>query len=125
MSYDRDRLLTYCGITAPLALWSANHFEIAWKGEPATEYVSGGPHNHQAELAAARLGAGADDWRALAWLRTETDRRHEEMTRATGIARLAEALTKISQTGKESVLNELIGQLTERTQYAVRQQLRR
>ena len=57
---------------------------------------------------------GANDQRALAWALNEKQRRSEEKTRTTAIAREAEAIKA-----------RIISRLSEQTQYAVRQQLRR
>lgn len=116
---NTDTLITYCGITAPASLWRANYFETYSNGT-----IARGPDRHEADLAAARLASGADDWRALAQYKIERERQQEEKTRSTSISRLAEALNRVADSSKETVLNDILSQLTERTQYAVRQQLK-
>lgn len=64
---------------------------------------------------------------AVTWAIEERQRIREEKTRATAQAREADAVNKlaaaIKQSTGETVLHELLSRLTERTQYAVRQQL--
>lgn len=68
-----------------------------------------------------------DGTAAVVWAIEERQRIREEKTRATAQAREADAISKLSAAIKEStgetVLRELLSRLTERTQYAVRQQL--
>jgi len=124
---DLNQQLTHCGITAPRHLWIALNYEVSQNAAGETE-VYRGPYKGEADLYAARLATGADDWRALAWLAQENARRAEEKTRVTAQAREAEALgalaAAIKGSANEEVLSRILGRLSERTQYAVRQQLK-
>lgn len=65
---------------------------------------------------------------ALYWAACEWQRRKEEQTRSTAIAREAESIGALAKSlcseADKSVLDRIITKLSERTQYAVRQQLK-
>jgi hypothetical protein len=75
-----------------------------------------------------RRQTGSDDWQALAWAVAEHDRRKEAKTAATAQAREAEGLKSLANAlrdaGDSTVLDRVLSRLSERTQYAVKQQLK-
>jgi hypothetical protein len=126
-----DRIITYTplGIRATEATWRAagvrpysNTDEIDARNLDSFRYL-------EELLMLAVHATGTRDDAAVAWAVAERNRREEERTRSTAHAREAEAITKLASairdSGEDSTLERIIGRLSERTQYAVRQQLKR
>jgi hypothetical protein len=120
-------MATRCGVTGPTELWKAVGYEV-YTADSDTWEVRERYDGRDALVYEGRRVTGCDDWRALAWAAAEEQRRSEARTSATALAREAEgiqALAKsLSQISDQSVLERIISRLSERTQYAVRSQLK-
>lgn len=108
-------------IEAPREYWAMLGYTVY-----TDDSVGGGPHDGN-ELLALALANGRSQEEAIAWALAERQRRKEaaEMASAmrqegAGLTQLAEA---IQSTSEDEFIRKLLGRLTERTQYAVRQQL--
>jgi len=109
-------------ITAEAHYWQTLGYSVYTD----SDRVGAGPHDGT-ELLILALGTGKVGRDAITWALAERRRRCEEDSRSSaisaegaGLAKLAAALRDASE---EDVLRKLLGRLTERTQYAVRQQL--
>lgn len=110
-------------ITAPESHWKALGYQVYTDGT-AGFYGEGAE-----ELLVLGLDAtGAHDERVIAWALAERQRRREERDRTAAAAAEAQAIAKLADAirsdGDEAVLQRILSRLTERTQHAVRQQLR-
>jgi hypothetical protein len=123
-------ITTRCGVTGPISLWRAIGYQYTPTENEAiaSHWVNGDVATLDALVYEGRRVTGADDWRALAWAAAEVQRRQEVRTANTAQAREADGLRELAaairQTGDESVLDRVLGCLSERTQYAVKQQLK-
>lgn len=114
------------GVEAPAALWEA----AGWRVYYNTEIITRWPDSDMKRaLPLAVIETGGTGPEALAWAIKEVSRQSEERTRVTAINREAKAIRELASAlrgAEESkVLEQIMGRLTERTQYAVRQQLKR
>jgi hypothetical protein len=109
-------------LSAPEWAWRA----AGYATHNNSDEVGMGPYGAEALMLQA-LGRGLAGVEALAWVVTELARAGEERTRVTAQAREAEALTALAQAIRESgeadVLGRILERVSERTQYAIRQQL--
>jgi hypothetical protein len=121
-----ERMATRCGVTGPVEIWRSIGYEVTTDG--VTWSVSERYDGRDALVYEGRRVTGRDDWHALAWAAAEEQRRHEACTASTAQAREADALRELAASirsaGDETVLGRVLSRLSERTQYAVRQQLR-
>lgn len=118
-------------ISAPESFWRA----LGWtvyaerEGSEINDIAGDRAFSHRIDemLALAIVQTGANDERCLAWAIAESQRRTEEQTRSTALAREAESLGKLAEAIKteseSSLLSRIMGRLTEKTQWALRQQL--
>ena len=119
--------ISHCGATAPVALWSAMGYRT---GTPDHEtwWLSDDQPGLNALVYAGRAATGADDWRAVAWAGAEKSRRDEAKTAATALARQAESISQLAESirtsADKSMLDRILAGLSERTRYAVKQQLK-
>jgi len=122
-----ERIATHCGVTGPTELWAAIGYEV-FTADHETWTVRPRYDGRDALVYEGRRVTGRDDWAALAWAAAEEQRRREACTASTAHAREAEGLKELAgairQAGDASVLDRILGRLSERTQYAVKQQLR-
>jgi hypothetical protein len=123
-------MATRCGVTGPKSLWTALGYEYTPTEDQAccAHWIDGGVAALDAMVYEGRRQTGSDDWQALAWAVAEHERRKASKTAATAQAREAEGLQALAkslqQAGDESVLDRVLSKLSERTQYAVRAQLK-
>lgn len=116
------------GIQAERVYWAAAGCTVYTTGTVSTSMAA---HNFDALLLAGIEATGAKDHRAIVWAMQEQQRRKEEATRSTALAREAEAIQSLAssirsaavQESEDSLLARILPRLTERTQYAVRKQL--
>ncbi len=117
--YEHEEL----NIVAPKAYWLSLGYNVYTSGK-----VGGGPYHEEELLVLGIAATGAKDERAVAWALAERQRRAEEQTRSTAQAREADGLMalaqSIRQSSNEEFLKKLFGNLTEKTQYAIKAQLR-
>lgn len=110
-------------VDASEAAWKAAGAYTALSGE---EKVACGPHGFEALLhLALHEGKTGDD--AVAWAMAEDRRRKEADSLHYALRAQAEATEKLAaairQSGQDEALKAIMGRLSEKTQYAVRQQL--
>lgn len=115
------------GISAPQMTWGTLGATVGTYADGSL-HVSGLPHGTEELLVIAIHETQSRDERAIAWALAERQRRREEQTRSTALAREAEAIGQLAAAlrtaNDQSVLDRILSHLSERTQYAVRQQLR-
>jgi len=115
-------------ITAQVEYWSALGFEISTDYETKDKRLSA--HSIASsefdELLILALAEGHTDARAVAWAIGEKQRRREEKTRVTAMAREAEGLSALAAAIREetrgTAIDSVLSSLTERTRWAVRKQ---
>ena len=112
------------GLTADAATWQAAGFTTYSN----SDLVNAGPHGFDAFLVLGIDATGSRDAKAICWAMREKQRREEEKTRSTAIAREAEAISALAQAinsaSEDRILEGIMSRLSERTRYAVLQQLR-
>lgn len=122
-----ERIATRCGVTGPIELWKAIGYETTTP-DHMTWHVREQYPGRDALVYEGRRVTGCDDWRALAWAAAEEQRRREACTASTAQAREADGLAALAKAlrdaGDATVLEKILGRLSERTQYAVRAQLK-
>ena len=124
-----ERICTHAKfpISAPDYIWRS----LGWTVYEGTDVISsrrstnwGDSHD---ELLALAVTKGLRDTDALRFYAEESNRREEQKTMATAIARQAEAISKLAASirseSDQSVLSKIMSQLTEPTQWALRKQL--
>lgn len=125
-----EQMATRCGVTGPVTLWQALGYEYAptEKSAYCSHWIDGGTNTLDALVYEGRRQTGCDDWQALSWAIAEHERRKAAKTAATAQAREAEGLkslaTSLANAGDQTVLDRVLSRLSERTQYAVRSQLK-
>jgi hypothetical protein len=115
-------------VAAPESYWTAAN----WTVYSNTETVGPRAWSNSTEadelIALGIAATGKHDESVLVWVMAETQRRKEEQTRVTALAREAEGLkalaTSLATVSDQSVLDRILSRLSERTQYAVRAQLK-
>lgn len=111
-------------VSAPKPFWRL----LGYQTYSNTSEVGAGWHAADCLLAIA-VGRGLSGPEALTWAAEEHQRRAEERTRSTAMAREADAVqalaVAIQGINEEQMIETILAKLTERTQYAVRQQLGR
>ena len=125
-----EHMTTRCGVTGPSNLWSAIGYQYTTGDGEQMRSASGfeSVESLDALVYEGRRQTGRDDWQALAWAAAEHQRRREACTASAAQAREAEGLKELAAAlrtaGDETVLDRVLSRLSERTQYAVRQQLK-
>ena len=116
-------------VSADAEIWKALGWSVCTDMDGAA-YVSGSTSTYGADynaLLATAVADGKTGTDALAWVATEHNRRSEARTAATALARQAEAIQSLAnalRTEKDaSVLQKIMHNLTEPTQWAIRKQL--
>jgi hypothetical protein len=122
--------ITYLRVTAPAKLWEAL-YHLSYRDTGEVEINRNAIHRPEdidALVYAGRAATGSDDWRAISWAICEKQRREEAKTIATAIAREAESIGQLAAALKSeseaSTVQKILRNLTERTQYALKQQLK-
>jgi hypothetical protein len=116
-------------ISAAAELWSA----MGWTTYANTDTVGGrswdggGINGINSYLARGIVATGANDERVIAWAVAEQSRHDEAKSAASAVRAEAEAITKLADALKSeserATISRIMSRLTERTQYALRQQL--
>lgn len=114
-------------LNATATAWEAAGYIVRDNGEASIDSFSGRPVCPR-EIICLGIGRHGMTDQALYWAAEEYRRRVEESLRTSALNRDAEALsalaTAIRGSAESQVAERIIGALTERTQYAVRQQLK-
>jgi hypothetical protein len=118
-------------IVAPATYWYALGFQPCEAGEGedvgTVSYHRVGSLDDVLILGIAKTEA--HDEKVLVWALEEVQRRKEAQTTATAIAREAEGLQALAKSIRETTdnafLSRLFGHLSEKTRYAIQQQLKR
>ena len=124
-----NELITHCGATAPRELFAALGYDVTTPDRD-TWSIRDRSYDHERDgmIYAGRNATGTDDWHAVAWAVTEMNRHKEAMTAATAEARHAESIKELAASirgsADQAMLDRILAGLSERTQYAVKQQLK-
>lgn len=121
-------IITHLGISAPRHIWTMlGYYAVTNNG--ILELRPNSFSSNADSLIVRAKAEGHTGETAIAWALGEQTRQAEERTRSTAMAREAEALGRLAAAirdgGEEAALERIIGRLSERTQYAVRQQLKK
>ncbi len=110
-------------ISAPRAYWVA----LGWQTYSNSDQAGNHPVFNMDGLLAMAAATGHQGEEALAWAVGEHQRQVEEKTRATAVAREAEAISALAQSLRSeadtAVLERIMSRLSEPTRWAVRKQL--
>lgn len=118
------------GLHATANAWQSIGYHIVGNPEDWAGNEARPDYHDNVPSAIVRLALGLHDKTdaALYWAAQEWQRRKEEQTRSTAEARSAESIAALAvalrSAGQQTALEQVIGQLSERTQYAVRAQLK-
>jgi hypothetical protein len=104
-------------ITAPTVYWRALGYTI-YQGGSGQQYADG---HYDGILILAMAATDGSGPAVIASALAERTRRQEEHERNAAVTKLADA---ILQSSRQEALESIIGSLTEKTQFAVRAQLR-
>lgn len=117
------------GLMASENAWRAVGFHIVgnpkdWPGDEA-KYSR---HDMPYEVVHLAIGIHGPTDAALYWAAQEIQRRREETTRACAISREAESLRELAGairgSSESALLEKILGRVTEKTRFAIQQQLR-
>lgn len=128
--------ITHLGVTTDLRTWQLlGYRESRYREDAPIEAESVYTHLDRESnakldslIVRGKAATGSTDGDiVIGWALSEVTRQAEEKTRSTAIAREAESLAALARAIKESekqaIIEQIIGRLSERTQYAVRKQL--
>lgn len=112
-------------VSAPECFWRAMGWQVYTNTDEAGERCH---HGSGADtLLAVALTHGLEGEKALGYVVTEWRRETEERTRATALAREADAIAALAHAIKadseQALVARIMGRLTQKTQWALRQQL--
>lgn len=124
-----EEIITHLGVSAPINLWAMlGYYATDCDGITELRSHSGSTPDPLVIRGKAAAHSGADGEAVIAWALGEQTRQREETTRSCAISREAEAIQalakSIRQSEETSILEKIMSRLSERTQYAVRQQLK-
>jgi len=128
MTTTTERICTHhkFPISAPDYMWNSMGWEVYSNVDVISRRRSFA-NDDSDELLAIASANGLSGVDALRYYAEEHQRRSEEKTRATAVSRQAEAINNLAASlrseSDRTVLEKVMGQLTEPTQWAVRKQL--
>lgn len=109
-------------ISAPAQWWRSAGYTVYSNSDT----VGGGPY-HFEEFLILALAAGKADQDAIAWAIAERQRRSEQSAMTAAVASEASAIAAlagaINSSGESEITDRILSRVSERTRYAIKQQL--